>query len=43
MTENPYYESEDTITNIDSVIDLENAIPNATIIQRSENIYYGEI
>ena len=43
VTENPYYESEDSIATVVNVSDANNATQSATIVQRSENPYYGGI
>ena len=43
ITENPYYESEDSIIKSTNVSDANDAIQSVTIVQCSENPYYGGI
>ena len=43
VTENPYYESEDSIATVVNVSNDNHSIQSATIVQRSENPYYGGI
>ena len=43
VTENPYYESEDSIIKMTNASDSKNEIQSVSIVQRGDNPYYEGI